>query len=74
MNIEVLTSFLTAMPFEPFRIGIADGKELEVRHPDYVVMSPGKGHVMIYTSPERFQMVDSKYITRVEPLGKAAHP
>ncbi|MBC8128438.1 MAG: hypothetical protein H8M99_14955 [Gloeobacteraceae cyanobacterium ES-bin-144] len=74
MNIDVLISFINATPFEPFRVGISDGKELEVRHPDYLIISPGKGHVMIYTSPERFQMVDSKHITRVEPLGTATHP
>ncbi len=74
MTTEVLISFLKAIPFEPFRVCISDGKELEVRHPDYVQISPGKGHVMIYTSPERFQLGDSKHITRVEPMGALAHP
>jgi type IV secretory pathway ATPase VirB11/archaellum biosynthesis ATPase len=74
MTTEVLTSLLTAIPFEPFRVCISDGKELEVRHPDYVQISPGKGHVMIYTSPERFQLVDAKHITRLEPMGALAHP
>jgi uncharacterized protein YjlB len=74
MHIDVLVSFVRAEPFEPFRVGIANGKELDVRHPDYILISPGKGHVMIFTGPERFQMVDSKLITRIEPLGFAVHP
>jgi hypothetical protein len=74
MSIEVIDSMLSASPFEPFRVCISDGKELDVRHPDYLLRTPGKQHIMVFTSPERFQLIDLRHVTRLEPLGAATHP
>jgi hypothetical protein len=36
---ESLLHYVTAEPFRPFRIGMASGKALEIRHPEMISVS-----------------------------------
>lgn len=64
-------------PFVPFRLYLADGRTLEVRHPDMILV--GSGSVIIGTpdpaNPRIYsgvQYVDMMLIVSLEPLPKAA--
>lgn len=64
-------------PFAPFRLYLADGRTMEVRHPDMILV--GVGSVTIGapdpTNPRLYsgiQYVDIMHIVSLEPLPKAA--
>jgi len=40
MDIGGIREALHKQPFEPFRLSLADGRALEVRHPDFVAVHP----------------------------------
>jgi hypothetical protein len=40
MDIAGVREALRREPFEPFSIRLADGRSLEVRHPEFVALSP----------------------------------
>lgn len=72
---DVLTA-LRCRPFVPFLIHVSDGITYEVRHPELVVVSLASA-VVGYPAPgdprlcERYDIVDLRHITRLEPLERA---
>lgn len=63
-------------PFAPFRLYLADGRTLEVRHPDMILV--GVGSITVGTpdpaNPRLYsgvQYVDIMQIVSLEPLPKA---
>jgi hypothetical protein len=69
-----LAAELRKRPFEPFRIHTTEGVSYDVRHPEWVMVSPSR--VMIFvpmtgeTLPifERYDSIALIHITRLEPL------
>ena len=51
MRIEELRKAKDRRPFSPFSIRMADGKELEVRHPDAVAWGSDRSRIVWYISP-----------------------
>lgn len=51
MHIETIRELHTARPFRPFTMHMADGRSVEVRHPEFMAMSPN-GRTAIVFSPE----------------------
>ncbi len=51
MRIEELRNAKDRRPFSPFSIRMADGKELEVRHPDAVAWGSDRSRIVWYISP-----------------------
>jgi hypothetical protein len=39
-------------PFEPFWVRTADGREVEVRHPDAIAWSGERAQIVAYVSPD----------------------
>ena len=54
-------------PFEPYTVVTNDGKELYVRHPDYLLITPSNETVYIYTTETERQIVAVPNITRIGP-------
>ena len=70
MTAETIRQFLKRQPFQPFRIHMNDGRALEVRHPDFVVLPPGWQHTAIVTFPdERFEFVYIRNVATIDSEG-----
>ncbi len=48
MDIREIVGLKNASPFDPFVVLMADGREFEVRHPDFVARSPTGRSVVLY--------------------------
>lgn len=61
------------MPFRPFTVHTADGKSLEVPHPDFIAIT-GTGRTAFVTFEKKpsFAVVDIPLITQLEVQGDMA--
>ena len=73
MTAEQLNLFQHAQPFRRYRIHLADGRHLDVEHPDFLARSPSGRTVIVYKRDETFEVVDSLLAVSLEVLdGRAA--
>jgi CheY-like chemotaxis protein len=75
MTHETLHTLKSAAPFRPFRLVLADGRALDVRHPNHVW--PGEQRTLVGApdDPDRTWLsLDTATIDRVEFLDAAAGP
>ena len=64
MRIEELKRAKDQRPFRPFRIRMADGREIEVRHPDAVSWGGEHGRIVSYLSPsDEWEVIDIALVT-----------
>jgi len=74
MTIEQLTTVLHAQPFQPFRIHMADGRSVDVAHPDFLSRSPAGRTVIVYKQDETFEIIDMLLVASIETLNGQAKP
>jgi hypothetical protein len=65
MTIEQLRNVLQAMPFRPFTIHTADGREFPVPHRDFLSHSPSGRTVIVYGKDENFSILDLLLVTEL---------
>ncbi len=64
MKIDELKKAKDQRPFQPFQVRMADGRELEVRHPDAVAWDPDTPRIALFVVPGgRWEVVDVALIT-----------
>jgi len=68
MTIEQLRTYHQGRPFRPFRVHIADGRQLDVLHPEYLAHSPSGRAMSIYKTDETSEVVDFLLVTSLEVL------
>lgn len=75
MNLKDVRDLIQTSPFQPFRLHLADGKDLRVPHPDfalvtaeYVVVANERPHGV----PGSINLVPYEHIVRVEMLPRKA--
>ncbi len=66
MTVEQLAQMLKAAPFRPFRIHMADGRSLLVKHRDFVARSPSGRTAIVYKSDDTFEVVDLLLMASLE--------
>jgi hypothetical protein len=59
-----------AQPFRPFTIGLADGREIPVRHREFVMLSPSGRTAHVYQPDDSFDIIDLLLVTRLRVNGK----
>jgi hypothetical protein len=59
MHTTAISEALHKQPFQPFTIRLADGRAVNVRHPDFVAISPRR--VLVINA-------DDESVTWLEPL------
>jgi len=74
MTLEQLLRFQHAEPFRPYRIHLADGKSIDVMHPDFLARSRTGRTVTIYRLDETSEVVDLLLVTRLEPIPRKRRP
>jgi hypothetical protein len=73
MTGEQFRAVLHQMPFRPFTIRMADGRASEVRHRDFVAISPAGRTVFVYESEEAFSVLDLLLMTELQVSGANGH-
>ena len=68
MTIEQLRQMHQARPFQPFRIHMADGRHLDVGHPEFLAYTPSGRTVMVARADESFEVIDLLLVTSLEPI------
>jgi hypothetical protein len=68
MTIEQLRETHEARPFQPFRIHMADGRHLDVVHPEFLAHSPSGRTISVATADESFEFLDLRSVTSLEPI------
>ena len=66
MTIEQLRQMHQARPFQPFRVNLADGRHLDVEHPEFLAHTPTGRTVMIAKPDESFEVVDLLLVTSLD--------
>jgi hypothetical protein len=70
MTGEQVRSLYRAMPFAPFRVHMADGRSIDVPHPDFMHLSPTGRRLIVDRSDDSFGVLDVLLVTSVEKLPK----
>jgi len=68
MTVEQLQATQHAKPFRPYRIHMADGRSLDVHHPDFVARSPAGRTIVVYKADDTSEIVDLLLVTSLEVL------
>jgi hypothetical protein len=72
MTSEQLRQVLRAEPFRPFVIHLANGRQLRVKHPEFVSQSPTGRTFVVWGAGEALEFVDGLLVAGIEvPNGKA---
>jgi hypothetical protein len=73
MTIESLTRAYTAQPFRPFMFRLADGREIPVRHPEFLSFNPRTGRTAIVMDEnEGWDVVDLLLVVSLRFEGEPA--
>ena len=70
MTAQEFRSVFEALPFRPFTVHLADGREIAVRHQDYALLSPTGRTLIVYEADDSFQVLDLMLATGVRVNGK----
>lgn len=73
MTVEQLIQMQRAQPFRPYRIHLADGRHLDVKHPDFLARSPAGRTAMVYKDDETFEVIDLLLVTSLEVVNGDPH-
>ena len=66
MTAREFRSVFDALPFRPFKVYLADGREVAIRHQDYALLSPTGRTLIVYQDDDSFQVLDLMLATGVE--------
>ncbi len=68
MTIQQLKKVHGARPFRPYRIHIADGRSIDVQHPELLAHSPGGRTIAVAHPDDTFEILDLLLVTSLEVL------
>ena len=63
MTIEQLRRAHQNRPFEPFTIHLADGREVRVRHPEFLAEFPGGRSIIVTLADQSWEVIDLLLVT-----------
>jgi hypothetical protein len=70
MTAQEFRSVFEALPFRPFTVHLADGRQVVIRHQDYALLSPTGRTLIVYENDDSFQVLDLMLATGVQVNGK----
>jgi hypothetical protein len=71
MTIEQLRNVYNAQPFQPFLMHLADGRNIPVRHREFLMPSPSGRTVIVYQPDDSFNIIDLLLVTDLEVTSNA---
>jgi hypothetical protein len=66
MTAEQIRTLVTAHPFQPFAIRLADGRQVPVRHRDFILIAPSGRTAIVYQPDDSFNIIDVLLVTDLE--------
>ena len=66
MQVERLVQLHRAQPFRPFRIHLADGRRLDVEHPEFLAHTPKGRTAILMRLDKTFEVIDLMPVTTLE--------
>jgi len=57
-----------AEPFRPFRIHLADGRNLDVAHPEFLAYTPKGRTAIVMRLDETYEVIDLLLVTSLEVI------
>jgi hypothetical protein len=66
MTTEQFKTTLHLQPFRPFTIRMADGRNFQVSHPDFVAQSPSGRTVIVFQPDESYSVLDLLLMTELQ--------
>jgi hypothetical protein len=66
MTLEQVRSFYNAVPFQPFVIHLADGREIPVLSREFIMASPTGRILVVYQPDDTFNWIDLLLVTDLE--------
>ena len=73
MTTEQFRSEMRRQPFQPFTIRMADGRALEVAHPEFASLSPSGRTAIVYQADDYHSVLDLLLMTEIEVQGANGH-
>lgn len=70
MTREHIREVYDSQPFQPFIIRMADGREIEVRHREFMAIGPGGRTVVVFEPNDRMHILDVMLMTALETKGQ----
>ena len=67
MTSDQLRELLSAQPFRPFRVHMADGQSIDVLHPEVLAYGGGRTFV-VFVSEERSRIIDLLLVASLETI------
>ena len=66
MKIAELRRAYRAKPFRPFRLHLADGREIPVTHPENMSVGTDGRCIAVYVPREGFEIIDVPLLTAID--------
>ena len=61
-------------PFLPFVMHLADGRQIQLAHPDFVAFAPNGRSAFVYQPNNSYNVVELRMVTDFEVTGNGAAP
>lgn len=74
MTIEKIRDAYNARPFRPFVLHLADGRTLNVNHPEFLAMLPGGRCIIVVLEDGSHQVVDLLLVVSLGFQSDRRHP
>jgi hypothetical protein len=72
MTIEQIRTLHHATPFRPFRLHLADGRQIDVPHRDFMSQSPSGRTVIVHHPDDTWSVIDLLLVTELQVLPATA--
>ncbi len=69
MTAEEIRSHIKGRPFHPFKLCLADGRQVPVIHHDFIMLSPNERLAHVYQSDNSCSIVDVMLVLSIELSG-----
>ena len=66
MNARTLKATIDKSPFRPFKLHIADGRDVEVPSADHISLDPRGRNALIWADNGAYRIVDIMLVTEIE--------
>jgi hypothetical protein len=74
MTIEQVQKLHRAQPFRTFRLHMADGRSVDVPHPDFLAHPGGGRTIVVFTRDDQFEIIDLLLVASAEVLNGHIKP
>ncbi|NOS99364.1 MAG: hypothetical protein HOP29_01920 [Phycisphaerales bacterium] len=67
MTLETLREAYEARPFKPFTLCLVDGRQIPVKHPEFMLLTPqAKRTFVVSLTPDIYKIVDALMVTSLD--------